>query len=459
MKNLSRTALVLTLSFFFAGCIQVSSPQTSPQKVVQKTEEKVIDDIETVETIDAASEPGQTTEPIVPLSDDVKIDIQKSYPADSTDFDYSKFKKSLNKFETTISFPENWIPYIKIKKIITITGSVSQSAEGDDVSLNGGTQIENNWVINYEEDPWKGQPEIGLYDYRPRTLTIKVIFNEEVIAEHSLSLIPDLILENTQKLSSLGMTSGAFQFGAVYFEKDSILQIENLKVTLNTDRLYAGSNSRIETYSASTTLIIPEEGQIGLSGGALSINAERASGALKVSMRGSQGGKGKDATQQITSGTVGAKGLPAQHEWICKLGGGKEKQEYCSYKCKVQPENGRQGGQGAKGSQGGKGMPGGASGYVEINVQRKMHQFTVENDGSMPGKGGEPGASNSQGGPGGQGGEPGPTVEGCNSASQGPVGLIGLPGDPGESGSEGNFELSTINIEGQITNFGGSNEK
>ncbi len=175
-----------------------------------------------------------------------------------------------------------------------------------------------------------------------------------------------------------------------------------------------------------------KQGKVGRSGGVIEIKAVKATGHLRVEMRGENGGDGvpaqaPDEKLKGATGTTGDAGTP----------GGQIGMEGFLNKmsCTKQPGRGGPGEKGHQGNPGGDGQRGGASGHLSVNITQDAG-FTLLAT-TEAGQGGA-GASGGEGGDGGDGGLPGGLPSGIAvfACDQFP-GSKGAKGDLGSRGENG----------------------
>lgn len=375
------------------------------------------------------------------LPNGIVIQIKKAVELRDDRSNYQAFKENLNTYEAKIIIPE--AAFTSDLEIVRSNNVSAVNPYYESISKTSAEYVSGQYVITDTLNLWR-------HDLNSKTLTYKIYSGEAISGEVTATLAPDLLITRSEKpitLQSLGISSGEYNFGVIFLEEGSVLQTEGLVVKLNADRLFS-ENAMIETFSEEFAQAVPIQGRVGLPGGELKMNMVRAMGNLSVYMRGTHGGKGRDAEVQTNIGAKGAKGADGENHEKCHYSKEAPLGEICSIVCDKNPGSGGQGAQGPKGNQGGVGMVGGASGIAEVIVEEKVGFFDVRLT-QQAGKGGQ-GGNGSVGGTGGAGGDAGKVVERCSkdvrAGTQGPQ---GPQGDQGPEGADGVLEESSVIIAGK----------
>lgn len=271
-------------------------------------------------------------------------------------------------------------------------------------------------------------------------------------ADKEVTIPQDLVVRGRVKLDDTQ------SFGRIFFEENSTLTTNGKPLKLTVTEIVSKWGT-IETFPESQKA---RAGTNGRTPGEIRINAERATGRLRIISRGETGGDGLDGSSGQKgalgfAGTSGSWGMnpelykvfsrnfidsferfmrqypkpPGDREWNFTLG------EMRRFVCASQPTNGGRGGAGSPGGDGCDGGIGGDSSRVYIAVtENGDFQVSVS---AEPGKAGLAGRIG-KGGEGGAGGPPGPLDQAhlCQPAHEGNRGEPGMDGRQGRIGVAGN---------------------
>jgi hypothetical protein len=228
------------------------------------------------------------------------------------------------------------------------------------------------------------------------------------------------------------------------FGDESSLLTQGRDFTINTEELIA-ENSTIATFQKEQKAATDQSGR---NGGSIVIKATRAIGNLSFSLRGENGGDGKDGESYANRAANGADGTAADYNFRCS--GQNVKVCTCNSSTSDR-ENGKPGQKGAPGRDGTNGGRGGHSGSVKIEVFEKSSQFHIDIYKQEAGIAGKPGKAGlpQKGGQGGKAWIPpnSPWITYvCNNRIPGRDGDNGDPGKDGVQQPNGTIEANCISI-------------
>lgn len=381
----------------------------------------------------------------------ISIKIQKKTALRLDRANLDEFKKNLNVYLAEIQIPED--VFIGDVRLIRSFNATALNPQYEHISKSNAVYENGMYHLTESLSLWEK-------DLTPKQVTYKIITQDETLAEASFDLLPDYLVANAEdqnaQESSLRVLSGEYHFGVIFFERGAVLTTEGASLVLHAQRLYA-DDAKIQSFTEEQAKALPSEGQAGRSGGRIVIRAASAAGGLKFEMRGTAGGRGYVAGPQTQVKGVSPQGAPGVVGHFCEAPVLKTKNGVwslqsrslgrCSYECVRHPGDGLPGENGFDGLPGGRGSRGGASGFVEVDVDKQDPEFHAE-VAHLPGQGG-PGGAGSAGTAGGEGGLPGDDLGICRKARKGPTGAQGLPGATGPAGSAGDIEVSQLVISGQ----------
>ncbi len=318
----------------------------------------------------------------------------------ATEFDpqtknYQAFEKTLNKFKLLIVLP-----------VQTTSAKLTQNPEGHiDVLIQrgSGTPIKTiATTLDLSSDKMA---------FKEHTFHVNFYEQDKLIQTESFSLKKDLMVSRLkspiQSASALGLTEGRNDVGLLIIY-ESTLQTKNHNYFINAENLVF-DKAVIETFSEDISQrkqVLPESADhpikqlSDVSGGKISILANKAFGDLKVFLRGIDGTDGltpshnKESAPNPKNGENGTANYKEEKiEGIKKISTKFYKWEVLS--C---PKSGHDGVTGLTGLKGHDGNPGGNSGSMEIKILDPNSSLGV-NFNLQPGQGGKAGS----GGPGGPG--------------------------------------------------------
>ncbi len=397
-----------------------------------------------------SSNPAEIKKPVEfkeTLPNGITLEVKKITELREDRSNFSEFKENLNSYNLKITIPE---------ALFTADLQIVRSSLPDAIDPKYEPILKNQAV--FQDGAYIIQENVNLYSesFLSKKLSIRFFTKENLIVERQVPILPDLVISRSEKpltLSDLGISSGAYYFGVIFFEKGSVLITEGAHIELFAERIFA-DQAVIESFSESFARTPSAKGQAGINGGLISLKAKTGLGSLSILMRGTKGGKGFSQTipapDNQTPGTQGRAGefqntIPSSCESSCNT----------IQECSLAPGDGLQGPKGFMGLPGGDGFAGGASGslYVEISETLGPMEVFVS---QVPGEGGEGG----DGGPGGRGGPGGPPGNmdkygACKSnppAKYGPFGPSGDPGLSGKMGPEGLKQENRVVIAGRKIN-------
>lgn len=281
-----------------------------------------------------------------------------------------------------------------------------------------------------------GNDQTGTDAVGPRMVEVRkmddlVVGEELFLFEGRFLNRKDLETErNSQRGSQTSNKDYEFHFSELRFAEQGILYTMGNNVRIHVDNLIAEKKGLIATFPQGMQAKTMQNGRAG---GHLFLNLGNAKGALKIEMRGENGGPGLPGEKPDASlrGPVGASGTGICDEHIYNSEG-----------------FGKKGGKGLKGYPGKAGGRGGNTGSLELLVKNSegfSHQ--IEKIRGTGGAGGE-------GGLGGPGGAQGKFAPGCFKMAVGPMtGPEGDRGDIGPTGSNGEEQPACLTKGGVATCF------
>ncbi len=223
------------------------------------------------------------------------------------------------------------------------------------------------------------------------------------------------------------------QFAKIYLTAQGSITLDGRSLQIEAEEIHS-ENGLIRSFPMGAKA---DKGKGGRSGGVIEIKAGKATGHLRVEMRGQNGGDGPPAKTPDAKlkGAAGDAGDAGTAGGIIGTEG-----MTTIMSCAKQPGHGQPGYKGKQGYPGNDGQRGGASGLLSVQII-KDEGFTLLAT-SEVGQGGA-GASGGEGGEGGDGGRPGalPLARGiitfiCDQfpGPKGARGDLGRSGEPGPLG-------------------------
>ncbi|XGC81170.1 collagen-like protein [Bdellovibrio bacteriovorus] len=379
----------------------------------------------------------------------IKIEIVKLIELREDQSNLQEFKDSLNIYQARISIPEN---------LYTASTEIRRSHNADAVSPSYKAVPKTS--AEYKEGYYIVIDTFRLFesDLVKRTISYKVYVDERPTAVNTLVLLPDLVItrdsQKAKTLNSLKMSSGRYEFGNLIMERNALLETRGADIEIFTNRLIS-DYATIQTFSAEEAAIEARDLDNGRSGGKIYIQANSATGSLRVELRGTAGGKGAVGENAQGTGAKGAAGSDAKLGRICeprtkfyslKLVKPMAAPHFCEHFCSKEAGQGGKGGQGPAGGKGKMGGTGGSTGMLHVLVKKSEAAFDVILF-AYPGVGGS-GGDGGFGGPGGPGGEGGKGQRLCADGATGAAGEKGPQGPAGDIGRTGETDISSIIIDG-----------
>jgi hypothetical protein len=124
---------------------------------------------------------------------------------------------------------------------------------------------------------------IAGHSYRYRYLNT----SGEVLFEEQLTVPKDFVVEGRKVL---GADYSSLEYRRLFFMEDSVLVLQNFRLQLQVRELIVRLGAKLITFDRGTKA---GPGQNGRSGGELQLQTNSAVGALKIEMRGENGGDGR----------------------------------------------------------------------------------------------------------------------------------------------------------------------
>lgn len=221
----------------------------------------------------------------------------------------------------------------------------------------------------------------------------------------------------------------------VFFVNAAKVQTHGFNLKIKTDKVFS-ENAEIFTFPRGQKAPLD-----GRNGGNLNLVATEATGNLRITMRGENGGDGIDGRAYETRAADGAQGSAGAHDCARAFG------QIVRCWCTSSPGPGVEGADGLIGRPGSDAGKGGNSGAVVVNVMTD-HNFrlNVEQEAGISGNPGH-GAEGQEGGIGGAPGNP--TSDACGGSHPGQNGKRGQSGIDGLRPADGEIERKCISV-GQV---------
>lgn len=404
----------------------------------------------------SSNKPKPSSETIAPeqsktkvFPNGIKIEITKLIELRDDQSNLEEFKNNLNIYQTRIFIPEN---------LYTASTEIRRSHNADAVSPAYKTVSKKE--AEFKEGYYVVIDTFRLFesDLVKKAISYKVYVDEKPTAVNTSVILPDLVItrdsQKTKTLDMFKMSSGRYEFGNLIMERYALLETRGADIEIFTNR-FISDYATIQTFSAEEAVVEARELDNGRSGGKIYLQANSATGNLRVELRGTAGGKGAVGENATGIGSKGATGSNAKLGRICeprtkfnslptvKL---MASPQFCEHFCSSDAGHGGKGGQGPAGGKGKIGGTGGSTGMLNVLVKKSEPSFDVILF-AYPGFGGS-GGDGGSGGAGGPGGDGGNGHRLCNNGSPGAQGDQGPQGPMGDTGRIGDIDVSSIIIDG-----------
>ena len=304
--------------------------------------------------------------------------------------------------------------------------------------------VKNSEWIKLSHQIWidekvKAGDEIN-YEFRSNNQGHIIPF-DEIDLKIPKDLVVDRAMDFSQKEFSQLFTENQNglvlkQFAKIYLTAQGSITLDGRSLQIEAQEIHS-EDGLIRSFAPGAKAA---DGKTGRSGGVIEIKTAKATGHLRVEMRGENGGDGipaaaPDAKLKGAQGAAGEPGTPGG-----QIGDGGM---FARASCAKKPTRGLPGDKGHQGNPGGNGQRGGASGHLSVEIS-KDEGFTLLATTEV-GQGGV-GASGGEGGEGGDGGPAGalPYSRGllmyeCDQFP-GPKGAKGDLGTTGQAGALGDLQ-------------------
>lgn len=358
----------------------------------------------------------------------VELSIFKNTDMPETRRNTESFLSQLNKYTVSIKIPEsisNAVVYRQIDDADSVKVDISTDENG----------------IAKDRIQYSGKY------LAPQNYHYFIVANDQVLADATFQILADVRVSGERKASELNLNPGRHSIGILYMDYRSRLNTQGQSYNLSAKEVVA-NNSVIESFSEDESNTAAADGLQGHEGGKIAIETESAAGTLTVFMRGTKGGKGRDADAITDKAKKGPQGTDevAHRTRICEPSVKRTIDPNVAYgppqcqvvtDCQVRATAGGPGANGIKGSDGDAGLPGGNSGSFSMIAKNSQNFFVTTT--SIAGVGGV-GGNGGKGQVGGEGGDPGKSIL-CSRVSSG----LGPKGKDGEDGKQGSVGASGLN--------------
>lgn len=241
----------------------------------------------------------------------------------------------------------------------------------------------------------------------------------------------DLLVDGVETLDK----DTVWEYNRIHLTKNARITLNGHDLFIQANHIQSDRDAELRSLDAPTFAKSKED----LTGSQITINAQKANGALTVYLIGFMGRDGKsgdelDRENNFIDQFTKLNGRPGVDGKSTERCGGAGVYKECNWYCEQEPSNGEAGKPGSAGQNGEDGWDGGNPGRLAVFVEDPKSRLNIEviAKAGAEGKGGAGG----QGRQGGKGGRAGKSAEGCKSARAGQDGPRGPSGKRGQDGKQ-----------------------